>query len=150
MRRRRWAACLALSLGAAAVTVGTGYAVAASGTAQDALGPGHVIVEVGIDRSRFDMGTLRVAEGTLVEFVVRNDDPIDHELIVGTPEVHRAHERGQELSHPPVPGEVSVAPDQVASTFYEFTDAGSIVYACHLPGHVAYGMQGTIEVIDAE
>jgi uncharacterized cupredoxin-like copper-binding protein len=23
------------------------------------------------------------------------------------------------------------------------------VYACHLPGHVAYGMQGTIEVVDA-
>ena len=64
--------------------------------------------------------------------------------------MHRAHATGEELSHPPVPGEVSVAPGQVASTFYEFTEAGSIVYACHLPGHVAYGMQGTIEVVDTE
>ena len=150
MTRRRWVMCVALSLGAAVITAGTGYAVAASGTERAALGPGLVTVEVGIDKSRFDIGALRVTEGTTVEFVVRNDDPIDHELIVGTPEVHRAHATGEELSHPPVPGEVSVAPDQVAATFYEFTEAGSIVYACHLPGHVAYGMQGTIEVVDAD
>jgi uncharacterized cupredoxin-like copper-binding protein len=140
---------VALSLAAAIVTTGTGYAVASSGTEAPALGPGLVTVEVGIDQSRFDIGTLRVAEGTTVEFVVRNDDPIDHELIVGTPEVHRAHAQGDERAHPPVPGEVSLVPGQVASTFYEFTDVGSVVYACHLPGHVAYGMQGTIEVVDA-
>jgi uncharacterized cupredoxin-like copper-binding protein len=146
MRRRRLAMCLALSLGAAALTTGTGYAVAAARDDQVALGPGHVTVDVGIDQSRFDLGTLRVERGTLVEFVVRNHDPIDHELIVGPPGVHLAHEQGGERSHPPVPGEVSVAPGQVASTFYEFTEAGSITYACHLPGHLAYGMKGTIEV----
>jgi len=149
MNGRRWAVCMALSLGAAAVTTGTGYAVSASGTQQEALGPGLVTVDVGIQHSRFDLGTLQVTEGTTVEFVVHNDDPIDHELIVGTADVHRAHAVGQERSHPPLPGEVSVAPGQVASTFYEFTDAGSIVYACHLPGHIAYGMQGTIEVVEA-
>ena len=64
MRRGAGPSCLALSLGAAAVTAGTGYAVAASGTEQPALGPGLVTVEVGIDKSRFDIGALRVAEGT--------------------------------------------------------------------------------------
>jgi uncharacterized cupredoxin-like copper-binding protein len=146
VRRRRWGACLALSLTAAAVATGTGYAVAASDGDDVPLGPGLVTVEVGIDHSRFDIGALEVVEGTTVEFVVRNDDPIDHELIVGTPDVHRAHADGTELSHPPIPGEVSVRPGQVASTYYQFTEAGSIVYACHLPGHVAYGMEGTIEV----
>ncbi|MFL6205462.1 MAG: plastocyanin/azurin family copper-binding protein [Acidimicrobiales bacterium] len=146
--RRRWAIGVALSLGAAALTTGTGYAVVASGDEHHALGPGFVTVDVGIDHSRFDIGTLRVTKGTTVEFVVHNGDPIDHELIVGTPEVHRAHETGEERSHPPRPGEVSVAPGQVAATFYELTEVGSIVYACHLPGHVAYGMQGTIEVVD--
>ena len=149
MNGRRWAMGLALSLGAAAVTTGTGYAVAASGTGHEPLGPGLVTIDVGIEHSHFDIGTLRVVEGTTIEFVVHNDDPIDHELIVGTAEVHRAHASGHERSHPPLPGEVSVAPGQVASTFYEFTDAGSIVYACHLPGHVAYGMQGTIDVVEA-
>ena len=146
MNRRRWAACLALSLGAAAVTTGAGYAIAGD-AAGGALGPGLVTVEVGIEHSRFDIGALEVREGTTVEFVVRNTDPIDHELIVGKPDVHRAHAKGTERSHPPIPGEVSLRPGQVASTFYEFTEPGSIVYACHLAGHVAYGMEGTIEVV---
>ena len=42
-----------------------------------------------------------------------------------------------------------MAPGDQALTFYEFDEAGTIVYACHLPGHVAYGMQGTIEVVPA-
>lgn len=149
MRPRRWGVGLALGLATATVAAGTGYAVAASDADEQPLGPGLVTVEVGIEHSRFDIGALEVREGTTVEFIVRNGDPIDHELIVGTPAVHRAHAKGTELSHPPIPGEVSVRPGQVASTFYEFTEAGSIVYACHLPGHVAYGMEGTIEVVPA-
>ena len=34
-------------------------------------------------------------------------------------------------------------------TFYEFDEPGTVVYACHLPGHVAYGMTGIIEVVPA-
>jgi uncharacterized cupredoxin-like copper-binding protein len=136
----------------AAVLVGTtvaatGYAVDASGSQAVALGPGVVTVEVGIHHSRFDIGALRVREGTLVQFVVRNDDPIDHELVVGDAEVHRRHANGSERRHPPVPGEVSISPGDTAMTFYEFTDPGTVVYACHLPGHEAYGMTGEIEVI---
>ena len=73
---------LAVGLGALVATVG--YAIDASGSEHDALGPGVVRVEVGIENSRFDLGPLRVWEGTLVEFVVQNDDPIDHELVVAT------------------------------------------------------------------
>lgn len=131
---------------ATAITA-TAYAVDASGSEQTALGPGVVTVEVGIHHSRFDIGTLRVHEGTLVEFVVRNDDPIDHELVVGDADVHRRHADGTERRHPPVPGEVSVGPGDTAMTFYEFTEPGTVVYACHLPGHIAYGMAGTIEVV---
>ena len=139
----------AVAAAVAVLVTSTGYAVTASGTEQPALGPGVVTIEVGIDQSRFDIGSLRVREGTLVELVVRNDDPIDHELVVGTPEVHERHRDGSERRHPPVPGEVSVAPGATGMTYYEFTEAGSITYACHLPGHEAYGMRGTIEVVPA-
>lgn len=117
--------------------------------AGDVLGPGVVTVEVGIDHSRFDLGSLRVREGTVVQFVVHNRDPIDHELIIGGPDVHRRHADGTEGRHPPVPGEVSVAPGQTATTYYEFDQAGLVTYACHLPGHVAYGMAGEIKVVPA-
>lgn len=133
----------------AAAVAGTGYAVDASGDEQTALGPGVVTVEVGIHHSRFDLGPLRVREGTIVQLVVRNDDPIDHELVVGESDVHRRHAVGTERRHPPVPGEVSVAPGDTAMTFYEFTEPGTVVYACQLPGHVAYGMAGEIEVVPA-
>ena len=75
-------------MGALVATVG--YAIDASGSEPETLGPGVVRVEVGIENSRFDLGPLRVQEGTLVEFVVQNDDPIDHELVVGDEEVHGA------------------------------------------------------------
>lgn len=136
-----------MAIGAGALVATTGYAVTASGAEREALGPGVVTVEVNIDQSAFDIGSLRVREGTLVEFVVQNDDPIDHELVVGDAEVHARHADGTERRHPPVPGEVSIAPGDRAMTFYEFSEPGAIVYACHLPGHVAYGMEGTIEVI---
>ncbi len=139
-----------LAVGGGALVATVGYAVAASGSDQDVLGPGVVRVEVGIENSRFELEPLRVQEGTLVEFVVQNDDPIDHELVVGDEDVHRRHAGGTERRHPPVPGEVSVAPLDRALTFYEFDESGTVVYACHLPGHVAYGMQGTIEVVPAD
>jgi uncharacterized cupredoxin-like copper-binding protein len=137
---------VAMGLGALVATAG--YAIDASGS-EDLLGPGVVRVEIGIENSRFDLGNLRVQEGTLVEFVVENDDPIDHEFVVGDEDVHRSHEQGTERRHPPVPGEVSIPPGDRAMTFFEFDEAGSVVYACHLPGHVAYGMHGTIEVVPA-
>lgn len=138
-----------LAVAAGALVAGVGYAVDAQGSQEDTRGPGVVQVEVGIEHSRFEMDPLRVQEGTLVEFVVDNGDPIDHELVVGDDEVHRAHAVGDERRHPPVPGEVSVGPGDRGLTFYEFDEAGTVVYACHLPGHVAYGMQGTIQVVSA-
>jgi uncharacterized cupredoxin-like copper-binding protein len=145
-----WFARIGLAMVAGALVATVGFAVDAAGSedeGDDVLGPGVVQIEVGIDHSRFDLGDVQVEEGTLVEFVVRNDDPIDHELVVGDDEVHRRHQGGTERRHPPVPGEVSVGPDDRAMTFYEFDEPGDVVYACHLPGHVAYGMQGTIEVV---
>jgi uncharacterized cupredoxin-like copper-binding protein len=117
--------------------------------AEDALGPGTVTVELDLHHSRFRPGRLVVVEGTTVRFVVRNTDPIDHELIVGDEAVHRRHERGTEPYHPPKPGEVSVLAGDTAETTYTFDRAGTVEMACHLPRHLAYGMRGEIEVVAA-
>jgi uncharacterized cupredoxin-like copper-binding protein len=110
------------------------------------LGPGVVTVEVGIHHSRFSIDDLRVRPGTLVRFVVTNDDPIHHEFIVGGDDVHAANEAGHEAFHPPVPGEVGVDPGETALTVYRFDDPGKVLFACHLPGHLAYGMKGYVTV----
>jgi uncharacterized cupredoxin-like copper-binding protein len=130
-------------------TVGIGYAIeAAPATAEPVLGPGLVNVHVDIQHSRFGLEDLQVRPGTTVRFIVRNNDPINHELVVGDDAVHARHERGNELVHPPVPGEVSVGPRDVGLTFFKFDRPGRYRYACHLPGHVAYGMVGDITVVD--
>jgi len=149
--RHRVGLGLLVALLVAAATTATAYAIAGvrDDSTGDVLGPGVVRVEIGIDRSAFDLGTLRVREGTIVELVVTNHDPIDHELVVGDAAVHRRHADGTERRHPPVPGEVSIAPGDTAMTFYRFDEPGTVVYACHLPGHVAYGMVGEIEVLPA-
>lgn len=147
--RRSVAVLAALACGAA--VAGVGYAVDArrDAAAEPALGPGVVTVEIGIQHSRFSVGDLRVHVGTILRFVVRNDDPIDHELVVGDDPVHARHAAGSEARHPPVPGEVSVPAGRTAMTFVELTEPGTFVYACHLPGHLAYGMTGEIEVVPA-
>jgi uncharacterized cupredoxin-like copper-binding protein len=134
---------------AALVPVVGGYALAAGADDGPApRGPGVVTVRVTTRYSQFSsvLDDLHVYKGTVVRFVVVNDDPIHHELILGPPSVHAEHEQGTEANHPPVPGEVSVDPDDTGETFYRFDQPGTIEYACHLPGHYAFGMHGEITV----
>lgn len=137
--------------GAVAVLAGTATASLVDAAAGDpvaaAVGPGAVTVTLDIEHSRFVPEELTVRAGTLVRFVVDNHDPIHHELIVGPPELHERHAAGTERFHPPVPGEVSVGPNGTAMTVYAFDEPGTVGFACHLPGHLAYGMRGTVEVI---
>jgi plastocyanin len=144
---RRLAAATAALLGLS----GLGYAAALVGTPTSpspvgALGPGRVTVRLDIEHSRFSPARVRVRPHTIVEFRVVNHDPIGHELIIGDATVHALHESGTHATHPPLPGEVSVAPNTTATTSYGFHEPGTVLFACHLPGHFAYGMVGEVVV----
>jgi uncharacterized cupredoxin-like copper-binding protein len=103
-------------------------------------------VTLDVRHSRFSVEELHVRPGETVRFVVRNTDPIPHELIVGDESVQEVHEAGTEAHHAERPGEVSVAPGATAVTTYRFDRPGRLLFGCHLPGHWAYGMRGTITV----
>src|SRR5437016_2604567 len=100
------------------------------------LGPGPVTVRLTIHHSHFDQERVQVRPGTTVTFVVDNQDPIGHELIVGDAEVHRRHETGTEPTHAPRPGEVSIPALTTETTTFDFPVVGAVQYACHLPGHL--------------
>ncbi len=138
----------AVAIGVAIATALAGYAF--SGTRQaDAtttLGPGLVTVSIDIHYSKFSISTLNVQPGTTVKFLIRNNDPINHEFIVGDAQVHARHQIGTHPAHPPVPGEVTVGPGELGETFFRFDKSGRYLFACHLPGHLAYGMRGWVEV----
>jgi uncharacterized cupredoxin-like copper-binding protein len=96
--------------------------------------------------SRFSESVVTVRRGVPVTFTVRNDDPIDHELIVGDAALQSRHEQGTEPAHGDRPGEVTVRAGETAATTLTFESAGTYYFACHLPGHYAYGMRGTVRV----
>lgn len=119
-------------------------AVAASARAYVPTGVREIVLTV--RHSQFDVSELKVQRGETIRFVVRNTDPIDHELIVGATEVQTRHEDGTEAHHPPRDGEVSVPLFATRSTTYAFDHAETLYFGCHLPGHWDYGMQGRIVV----
>ena len=130
----------------ALVLLGAGAAVPLARAEGEAGGAGERLIVLTVHHSRFSTDTLRVAPGTTVRFVIRNQDPIAHELIVGDAMVQLVHERGSEAHHGARPGEVSVDPNAEAETTYTFGAPGRLMFGCHLPGHWAYGMSGAIEV----
>jgi len=105
-------------------------------------------VDITIHFSHFDSSSIAVDPGETVRFAIHNEDPIAHEFIVGDRYVQLIHEVGSEPSHGAKPGEVSVLAGTTAETTYTFPASAvpHLQFACHLPGHYAYGMRGSIVI----
>ena len=110
------------------------------------VGAGPVTVELGIRHSTFDRTEVSVPHGVPVRFVIVNEDPIDHEWLVGDAEFHARHRDGTEMHHGAVPEEVSVAALETEETTITFAEPGTLAFVCHLPAHEAYGMAGVLIV----
>jgi uncharacterized cupredoxin-like copper-binding protein len=104
-------------------------------------------VEIDVHYSHFEPSAVTVQAGVPTTIVLRNNDPIDHEWIVGDEQVHATHRTGTELIHGDRPTEVIMAALSTKSTTVTFDQPGQFLYICHLPGHEAYGMVGTVTVV---
>ncbi|MGH2726890.1 MAG: cupredoxin domain-containing protein [Actinomycetota bacterium] len=109
-------------------------------------GPGTKAIEVAMHYSRFTPAAIEVAAGTTVEFEIVNGDPIAHEFIIGSEAVQQRHELGNAGEQHNGPGEASIPANATVRISYMFREAGTLIYACHVPGHYAYGMRGTVKV----
>jgi uncharacterized cupredoxin-like copper-binding protein len=140
--RNRARLAIGSGLIAVAVALGAAAAVLAGGR-----GPApSTSIEIVIHYSHFEPATIAVPVGVPVTITLRNDDPIDHEWIVGDEAVHAVHRVGTELLHPTRPTEVVVPAGETRVTTITFERTGSLQYICHLPGHEAYGMVGTVTI----
>lgn len=114
------------------------------------VGNARPVVEsktITIRHSSFGFEHLGFEPGDTVRFVVHNRDPIDHEFIVGDQSVQARHEEGkQRHHHGAVQGEISVPAGTSRATTFTFEGAGTLYFACHLPGHYDFGMHGEIDV----
>jgi uncharacterized cupredoxin-like copper-binding protein len=112
----------------------------------DLPGAGPATVEIPIHYSHYLRTEVTVRTGVPVTFVLRNTDPIDHEWIVGDAAVHERHRTGTEPFHASRPTEVTIPAGTTRATTVTFNTPGTYLYICHLPGHEAYGMVGTLIV----
>ena len=103
-------------------------------------------VQIEAHYSRFTPSTVTVSAGDAVRFVLRNHDPIAHEWIVGDDAVHAHHRDGTEPAHGDRPTEQGLPALGFVRTTVTFDEPGEYRFICHLPGHEAYGMAGTIVV----
>jgi len=102
---------------------------------------------IAIHYSHFEPGLVEVPAGVPVTITLRNEDPIEHEWIVGPADVHERHREGAEPFHDSIPTEVTVPALSTRTTTIAFDKPGDYAYICHLPGHEAYGMVGTLKVV---
>ncbi|MGZ6270211.1 MAG: cupredoxin domain-containing protein [Candidatus Limnocylindrales bacterium] len=113
----------------------------ATGTAAEPLR-----VEIRIHYSHYEPAAITVPAGQAVTFVLRNDDPIDHEWIVGDEALHERHRTGTETHHDARPTEISIDALTTRETTVTFDSATTLRFICHLPGHEAFGMVGVLTV----
>jgi uncharacterized cupredoxin-like copper-binding protein len=138
-----------MRVGRAATGLGLGLAVAVlTGIAANAVARSDDPIEITITihYSHFSPDSVTVPVGRPVTFVITNTDPIDHEWIVGDAATHERHRTGTEPVHNARPTEISIPAETQKRTTVTFTTAGSELFICHLPGHEAYGMVGTVTI----
>jgi plastocyanin len=143
MPRKR--ARLALGAGLVALVVAAGAtAVALAGRPGPAP---QTAITIDIKYSRFNPSTIVVPVGLPVTITLVNDDPIDHEWIIGDDAVQQKHRTGTELLHPVRPTEQVIPALSTRVTTITFDHPAVWKYICHLPGHEAYGMVGVASIV---
>jgi uncharacterized cupredoxin-like copper-binding protein len=101
-------------------------------------------IEIRIHYSHFEPSALTVPHGVAITFVLINDDPIDHEWMLGDAAFQERHRHGTAVHHGA--NEVSIEALTTVETTLTFGAPETLQYICHLPGHEAYGMVGTLTV----
>ncbi len=113
-----------------------------AGSCAPSADPTHLTIR--FHYSHFEPDFVTVPAGVPVTVTLRNDDPIDHEWIVGPPAVHEIHRHGAEAVHNELATEVTVPALSTKVTTIIFDARADLAYACHLPGHEEYGMTGML------
>jgi len=101
-------------------------------------------VEIAIHYSHYSINRIDVPAGVPITLTIHNDDPIDHEWMIGDAAMHEKHRAGTEAVHASRPDELTIPARSTRTTTLTFPVATTLQYMCHLPGHEVYGMVGVL------
>jgi len=101
------------------------------------------------DTMRFTPSSINVRQGESIRFVVQNRGQVRHEMVLGRIDDLKAHaelmQRFPDMVHDE-PNMVTVEPGAVSELSWNFTRAGTVDFACLIPGHYESGMRGHLKV----
>lgn len=102
-----------------------------------------------LDSMRYSPAHVAVNKGETVRFIVKNAGNMKHELVLGTEKELQEHyevmKKNPEMEHED-DNMVTVQPGETGEIIWHFTRAGTIGFACLLPGHYDAGMKGSVRV----
>lgn len=101
------------------------------------------------DTMRFSPDEIQVKAGETVKFVVRNAGKMPHEMVLGSAAALKAH--AAEMRETPSmkhvdPNMVTVDAGRQGELVWQFDTAGTVDFACLIPGHMEAGMVGKVKV----
>lgn len=101
------------------------------------------------DSMRFTPGDIAVKAGETVRFFIVNKGKVPHEMVIGT--ANEIDEHAQMMKKMPgmvhkEANQINLAPGQRGGIVWQFAKAGTVTYACLVPGHKEAGMVGTVQV----
>lgn len=101
------------------------------------------------DDMRFTPAAIDVKAGETIRFFVRNNGQVDHEMVLGQLDELKAHAKEMQANPGMVhkePNQVFLKPGQRGGMVWQFTQAGTVDFACTVPGHLEAGMVGQVKV----
>lgn len=105
------------------------------------------------DSMRFTPSNIQVNAGDTVQFSIKNEGQLPHELVLGSLEELQAH-AAEMLAMPEMeheePNMITVQPGGVAGLIWLFDEPGHVDFACLIPGHTEAGMVGSVNVVGAQ
>ena len=101
------------------------------------------------DNMRFTPSSISVKRGETVKFVVKNAGQIKHEMVIGSIAELKEHaelmRKFPDMEHAE-PNQLTLDPGKSGVLVWQFTQAGTVDFACLIPGHIEAGMVGKVKV----
>lgn len=119
-------------------------------TAETSPAPAQRVIDiVANDSLRFAPDHVTVRTGETVTFRVTNTGRSPHEFVLGDEAAQQRHEDAMthgDMSMDMMANAVDLPAGGTATLTYRFAEAGTVIYGCHVAGHYAAGMRGTVTV----
>src|SRR5690554_2749721 len=101
------------------------------------------------DQMRFTPSEIKVEKGETIRFFLKNSGQLPHEMVIGSLadlQTHAIEMRKNPGMKHAEPNAITLNPGQRGGLVWKFDQAGTIDFACTIPGHMESGMVGKVQV----